>query len=474
MATFEQMLLSKIILSLDGMKNAMEWGVCREDFRTETNKSVWDQLYSDYTSPQHPGSCIGANAALLKYPALNLQDIDPNMSLDHLCTEVRKYRVGQYIQERSVEIQKIAEFDPTKAASLVQEVSAELRQLELGKKSDVDFGTGVQKVVDRYQKVKSGSLVGRFPWPWHPLQLATGGIQDDDYILLYGRPKSKKTWVLTYLIFWAYLHGVRILFYTKEMTDENLYMRISAFIMSVIYDELRLGNLTPEKEQELQVLLQEAKNVASSMICLSAKDADGRDTVAWLHGKIEKYKPDVVFIDGMYLMSTESRRPLKDNERVQAISRAIRSMILTLRVPVIATVQANRKAAGHQEANLDEVAFSDSLSQDCTMAIRVIKDKEQPTMSLVLGSNTREFDLPGFKIYAVPCTNFTYHSPLTAADAEKVQAQDVEEVKEDTTNNKPVEGKKRGRPRGSKTTQAQRDNFASDVQKHMQDMQLFS
>ena len=50
-------------------------------------------------------------------------------------------------------------------------------------------------------------------------------------------------------------------------------------------------------------------------------------------------------------------------------------MVLGSGVPVAATMQANRKAAGHTDANLDEIAYSDSLAQDCTAAIRTIQRK---------------------------------------------------------------------------------------------------
>lgn len=469
MATPEQMLISKIILTDGGMKQAVEWGITREDFRTGDVQSMWDQMYAEYTSPHYPGSAIGPVMAQYKYPQWDLSNVDPNIHLDHLCHEVRKFRMSSFVMQEAGKMIEMAEQDAATAVGHLMDVASQVRSLDLGKKTDVNFYDGIVKVFTRYHKAKSGALIGKFSWPWNPLQEVTGGVQEDDYVVLYGRPKSKKTWILTYLIFWAYLSGAKILFYTKEMTDENLFMRIAAFILDAVYDDLRLGRMNSTKEERLFQLMEEAKGIRDNMICLSAKDADGLDTVAWLHGKVEKYKPDVVFIDGMYLMSTESKRQLKDNERVQAISRAIRAMNLALRVPVICTVQANRKAAGHTEANLDEIAFSDALSQDCTMAIRVIKDKDQPTVSLILGGNTREIELPDFRVYAVPCTMFGFHSMLTTADVQEAQDKDAPEAEKDKKDTgKKTTSKKNG---ARKKTDAKKDEtFARDLSTHMKDM----
>jgi len=101
-------------------------------------------------------------------------------------------------------------------------------------------------------------------------------------------------------------------------------------------------------------------------------------------------------------------------------------MILDTKVPVIATMQANRKAAGHENANLDEIAFSDAISQDCTMAIRVINEKASPTIALVFGG-AREINFEGLRIHGIPATNFDFHSTLTRKEIEKAKREDSDD-----------------------------------------------
>lgn len=243
---------------------------------------------------------------------------------------------------------------------------------------------------------------------------------------------SMKSFVLTYHIAHAYLQGKKVLVYTKEMTDENMLLRISAFMAEVPYSELRGGILSREHRDayfSLKQFVNEqflATNGANDLRILCGSSAPGgADTIQWFGSQIEEYKPDVAFIDGLYLMSdTSARKNAALHEKVLNISRAARALQLATKVPLIATMQANRKAAGHSNAEFDEIAYSDALGQDVTCAIRVINEKTGPTIALVL-AGAREFKLHGIRIQGEPCLPFHEMHPLTEKDIDQAKNQDV-------------------------------------------------
>jgi len=274
-----------------------------------------------------------------------------------------------------------------------------------------------------------------------------------------------KSWVLCFLIAWMVMEEIRVLVYTKEMTTRNIYKRIAAFLAGVPYNDVKKAKLTPEQESKLMFWLSVAKSLAGKnrLIVLSAKDVSGRDTVSWLRTKIDKYVPQVVFVDGLYLMSPENPRLTKTNERVESISRAMRAMQLDTKIPVIATMQANRLAAKHDKAEFDEIAFSDSLSQDCTMAIRVIKNRNEAKISLVF-AGAREMEFAGMTIHGIPCTNFDFYSMLTDKEIEKVKKED----EEDTDTTKKREPKTLGGERAKKS--ALEKNFSKELGKALDEI----
>jgi hypothetical protein len=391
---------------------------------------MYGYLLAYYSMPQTRGSVIGPAASTQVFPNFVLCD-DPHMTTEALCSEVRLSRISLEAAEKLDKIRELLDTDPIQASAQMVQLGTEMVQLGSGKITDVKFGTAFDQALHHYQLRKNGISFAVADWPWNILQRATGGIQPDDYIVFYGRPKSYKSWILFYIAACLFMQGRRIVIYTKEMTPENVFNRIICCIAQVDYGRFREGALTYDEE----VRVYQTRKIISrtggdeNIITLSGKDASrGGDTVPWLMSKVKTYQPHAVFVDGLYLMSDVNKNKDKHN-KVASISNELRQMNLETKVPIIATLQANRQAAKHQEANLDELAFSDAIGQDATMVSRVINEKDSPSAMVVMGG-AREFKLNGFRINAVPAQNFEQYgindedSLLTAKDIEKAKDKD--------------------------------------------------
>lgn len=426
MATREMQLISRIIRT-GCLTDALEWGITPEDFLTNEGRAMYLHILGYYSRADTSGSVLGVEAARYTYPNFVLCD-DPSMQLDALCMEARKMRQTLELKAHLSRALEVAEMDPMRAAAEMQKASADTLALGTGRSRDVRFTAGLDQILTKYEMKKQGIDMSCAKWPWDIMNEVTGGIEKDDYIVFYGRPKSMKSWILAYLISWFFYLDKRVLIYTKEMSWENIFMRVGACIAMIEYQGLRLGKLSPEHEQALYTLrrfINMAKD-NEKLICLQGnEEGTGSDTVPWLQSKIDTHKPDFIAIDGMYLMS-DVKNAKKDNERVRNISRDLRQMNLRTGVPIFATLQANRAAAKNEEANLDEVAFSDAIGQDATGIFRVINEKTGPTVALVVGG-AREYALNGFRINAIPAVDFSYHGALSSKDIEKAKEADVKE-----------------------------------------------
>ena len=425
MATWELQLVSRIVRSGD-LNSVVQWGITTDDFLTGEGRALWTALIGYHQMPQTSGSVLGPNATQRIFPNFVLCD-DQSMTMESLCLEVRQQRL--VIEYRSLLEQQLqlVEMDPIGTINRTQMVMLNLQNIGLSQNTDIHFHDSLARSIQRMELLELGVDLSCGRFPWDPLQEETGGLQPDDYIVIYGRPKSMKTWVISYLLSHFYEQQKRILIYTKEMTADNIFARAGACLASIRYKEFRLGKLTYDEKQSLYTVkrMLDVARHQQAVVCLSGKDTtEGGDTVPWLRSKVERYKPDIVFVDGMYLM-TDAEGARKDHERVRNISRGLRQMVLDTGVPVIATIQANRDAAKNEDASTHEVAFSDSLGQDCTMLIRAINEKNSPTIALVMSGIGREVNLNGFRIYGVPALNFEYYGPLSDKDIEKAKEQDV-------------------------------------------------
>jgi hypothetical protein len=440
MASWQHQLLSRIIRS-GSLSEVLEWGITQSDFTQSETITLFQTIVAYNSRPETAGSVLGPAAMQTKFPNFVLCD-DQSMTTDALCNEVRKDRIKTQTRQLLLQVDNIVEADPTEAVNLLAASAIDMQNDCSPKKVDVHITDGVARVWHQYCAIENGERVSLAPWPWDPLQFATLGLRETDYFILYGRPKSMKTWVLCFLIahFIALEIGMRILIYTKEMDTDEVFERIACVISGVDYERFIRGALTPEERMSFSCTVDWLTVMRDRLmiVCLSGQDVPlGQDTVPWLQSKIDHYKPHAVFIDGMYLMS-DVNGARKTNEKVANISRGMRQLVLRNKVPVIATVQANRDAAKNEEANTEEVAFSDSLGQDCTMLVRVVNEwkKGKETLALVMGGATRRYKLDGFRIYAYPAHNFRYYGELSSKEADKAVRSDDEEPKDSAKGSK--------------------------------------
>lgn len=457
MASMQDQLISRLIKEgQPAYQQAREWGLTGEDVNAGQPNQIWKAMEEYYTSMETRGSLPGPATIAIHFPNFQLCD-DASMTLAALCQEVRKERLRRQLKSRLTDSIQEAEFDPLTALNSLKADLGPLLELGATKKTDVVFASEFSNILKDYQDQVDGKYVTVGTWPWDAFQDATGGISKDDFIVFYGRPKSMKTWIFCFILSWLYQQGKSILVYTKEMSPRNIFKRMAACLAEIPYQELRSARLSPgdrSKLQDIEHLISDPKT--SPLIALSAKDVSaGGDTPAWLRAKVEKYMPEIVGIDGMYLMSDGKGGKSADWSRVTTISREISAMRLDLEVPVIATMQANRKAAGHSNAELDELAYADAVGQDATLACRVINEKGKPTIALVVGGS-REFYLHGVRVGGVPATDFLEKELMT--EKEVIHAKENDASKEDA-DNPAAHAKPRKNPKTNGAANLQDDLF---------------
>lgn len=425
MASVGMQLLSHVIRT-GKLTDVLDWGITKDDMLTAEERSMFDMLLG-YQAEY--GAVLGPNLLQVKFPTFELVDDGLQVTSQALCAETRKARLRRDAKAAGTALIEAAEIDPLAALSEHQSRVSNLVHLGMSAKTDVHFADAMNEIVQDYEMQEQGLLLPRLYWPWTLMNDVTGGISEEDYIILYGRPKSMKSWVLCYMIAMAFMTNKKILVYTKEMTPKNIYKRVAACIASLPYQELRTAKLTPQERSDLLMVRDGAiaLKMTQTFVCLSGKDVHaGGDTIPWIRSKIDKYQPDVLYVDGLYLMSSDGgRKNQQTNERVENISRAARQMVLDTGVPLIATMQANRKAASHQNAELDEVALSDAASQDATLLARIINEKhDHPTFGSTIAfliAGSREFKLHGFRMGGTPATDFSFKEIMTEKDIERAK-----------------------------------------------------
>jgi len=133
-------------------------------------------------------------------------------------------------------------------------------------------------------------------------------------------------------------------------------------------------------------------------------------SVAEIENKIDKYKPNLVVIDGVYLLKdSRTKTSGLDWKVLGNVSTDLKNLAKDKRVPIVGVHQANRK--GDEEADdLSDVAFTDMYARDADVLIKCIhfNSFSHGNVVALLFSGAREFKMAGFYVEAKPATSFDY------------------------------------------------------------------
>jgi replicative DNA helicase len=354
-----------------------------------------------------------------------------------LCQELRRQKIRTEMLLLSQNLQLQANTDPLAAIAELRVKASEIASLsEAGE--DLSMSAAFHMLWNRYQMVQNaGGLLG-IPYPWAVLNEETQGMQGSQFIVLYGRPKSMKSWVGFYIAVYAYLVcRRRVLIYTREMSPALVAQRVAALIGQVDYKAFKNGTLQPELRQKVFTILQELMDDEKAagaygqhqpcLVVTSDRSSTGAGGgVGWLQAKIRDLKPDLVIVDGMYLMKDDrTKQRTVDWKQIAHISQDLKLTCQDFDIPIIGITQANRSAQKTKGDDLTEIAYADALGQDADAVFRVNKTvkideatKQKRTELLISAPGIREGQLDGIVIHGEPATNFSFIRKVVNLDEE--------------------------------------------------------
>ncbi len=271
-----------------------------------------------------------------------------------------------YAHMSALNTRMVALLEKGKGAEAANYAASESRRIlqRTNVSHDIDL---TQTVVDRlklYDDRRSKGIVSGIPSGWPRLDQETTGWQKGEFNILVGRTGSYKTWSLISWCYYAWKSGYSPLFFSREMDWRQVARRFDAYITKTAFRDLKTGNLDDPRFQKFGADLA-AKFGKTNPLRIIGTGGVKQYNTDFIRSKIDEYRPDIVFIDGLYMMVAD-RNYNADYERHMAISRGLKAAALETSVPIIGSTQANRGSAGKkkQDVQLHQIAYSDAYSQD--------------------------------------------------------------------------------------------------------------
>lgn len=274
-----------------------------------------------------------------------------------------------------------------------QEVAARLARtlsVSLPERRVLDTGTLMQDVLDEYQQHHQRPGHSGVTTGWSYLDQETGGYQNGDLVVWVARPAMGKTWLLLHQTHAAWLDGRSALFVSMEMTLKQVGRRFGAYHAGVDPDAVRKGTLSRWGEQRFTQALRDLGN-ANSLNWFAGGMSKTSEQVDML---IQEYGPDIIYIDGIYLMQpANAHARMGRYERAAYMVDELKTIALKHDRPVVVTTQFGRDAgSGGKKGTVENIGYTDAFGTHASLILGVKGGKRVhvPEISRTLSNGEKE------------------------------------------------------------------------------------
>jgi len=383
MADAEHLLISKVCYRPETFTEVIGAGIARVHFHDELHGEVWDWLVSFWETHAKVPS---RDTLRMQYPTYELVKVPEPIDfyIDQLNIQHRRFETLTMLADAG-RLAAEEQFDEAR-----RELSQRLLWVEQDtyRTSDDNFNESWSARLERYQAlVDDPSELKGIPTGFPTFDKITAGFQPEQFIVLIGAAKAGKSSVLLRCAKAANEANFKVLVIGFEMSNDEQAARLDGLRGGFNYNLLLQGRMGPRERAALERAGKEAENLPEMIF---VHDMASATTLTAVAAKIQEYRPDIVFIDGVYMMDSEvdGAEPM-DTRALTKLSRGLKRLAQVRKIPVVATTQAlDWKFNKKQGLTARAVGYTSAFAQDCDFLFGVEAIEEEPykaKMRLIAG-----------------------------------------------------------------------------------------
>ena len=210
------------------------------------------------------------------------------------------------------------------------------------------------------------------PTGFSKLDEITSGLNRSDLVLIGARPAMGKTSFALNIARNVGMTGKKVIFFSLEMSNEQLASRVLSTEARVESNKLRSGNIT---EEEWARLAQATDRLTK---CNLYFDDTSTITVPDIKSKIKRTKDvDCIIIDYLGLMQSATKKENRVQE-ITEITRGLKMLAKDLKIPVVCCAQLSRGPEKNGKASnrpmLSDLRDSGSIEQDADIVMMLYRE----------------------------------------------------------------------------------------------------
>ena len=257
---------------------------------------------------------------------------------------------------------------------------------------DID-ATDIEDAVAYYENVQRQNELGS-------IGIKTGLPGFDNYLpagimpgqlgVFLAYPGIGKSWFALYMAVQAWKQGKSPLIISLEMSETEVRNRVFAIMGEGLWSHRKLSNGQVDVDD---LRRWHKKDLAGkSEFHIISNDSGGEVTPSVIRGKIDQYKPDLIIVDYLQLMSPNQK---SDNETVKMknLSRELKLMAISEEVPIIAISSATPDDVNKLDTvpTLGQTAWSRQIAYDADWVLALGRATNSDILECVFRKNRNGF-----------------------------------------------------------------------------------
>lgn len=374
------------------MPEILAAGVTAEWFSSPKNGAFWDAFVALHASDR-PIDCFtvrdhmdqreqltpaGGDARLLEID----NAVDTASHLPAYLNSLKNHYLHQRIRGYANKLVKqLKECPPDEIAAILPDVEAQVyaicSRVPLAHARTMPAAAVVQKTQEHIAEImdRARNPVKGVRFGVEEMDRQLGFLDSKEITLIAARPGCGKTSIgLQAAINAAVNEGKRALFFSLEMSAEQLGLRALCMISGVSGSKLRNGFLTGDDQSRID---KATKRLAASQLYVDDESPQTVDMIASKTRRIisQHGALDLLVVDYLqYIRSTE--KGIRRDEQIAITTKAIKDLAKSLGIPILLLSQLNRDSEkDNRPPRLSDLAESGSIEKDSATVISLFRPK---------------------------------------------------------------------------------------------------
>ena len=216
------------------------------------------------------------------------------------------------------------------------------------------------------------------------------GITPGQLGVLLAYPAIGKSWMALYLAVQAWKNGKSPLIVSLEMTEAEVRNRIFTIIGQGMWSHRKLSSGNVEIDMFKKWSEKTFTNKPS--IHIISNDGIGEVSPSVLRGKIDQYRPDIVFVDYLNLM-TSNQKTDSEVVKMKNLSRELKLLAIGEEIPIVAISSATPDDVTDMNSvpTLGQTSWSRQIAYDADWLLALGRAPNSDVLEAVFRKNRNGF-----------------------------------------------------------------------------------